>query len=411
MDANGFTSPPLRWFVDYGCRDDYGTTLETTSAWVAFHYFCSRETENSLVWEDGLGSVISGMIDHLQTGNLRTGSDDSTSRQQRPMVAIQTSSLVHRITTHSSPHGQATVEFADLRINVSRTVQARRVIFAAPHHSARHIIAGYALKERKDAMECGTEGCLNFTYAPWVVANVFLREPPPRPWAWENMVYRPPAPVNENPHRDHNTSNDLGALGYVLAPSQIRQWSTWQAQSWPINLLAPFQWLISPLQAQKLSTAVTRTPFSATLTAFFMQPLSSSDDNGRRSASLAGALHSSSSAKDLPSAAFPNAWLQKTWQAWRDDVLSSLRLSIPTIDEHAYRIDIRVLAHAMNRPVPGFLWGRRSPRQAARKPYAGVVWFAHSDNSGLSLFEEAVTQGFRAADEVLASFHRSSGEH
>jgi hypothetical protein len=100
----------------------------------------------------------------------------------------------------------------------------------------------------------------------------------------------------------------------------------------------------------------------------------------------------------------PPQWIEKPWSSWRDEILTSLRLSgIPKIDELVYRIDIRVLAHAMSRPVPGFLWGPRSPRRAARRPY-GSVYFAHSDNSGLSLFEEAVSQGIRAADEVLASF-------
>ena len=28
MDARGFTSPRLRWFVEYATRDDYGTLLE-----------------------------------------------------------------------------------------------------------------------------------------------------------------------------------------------------------------------------------------------------------------------------------------------------------------------------------------------------------------------------------------------
>ena len=393
MDLHGFTSLPLRWFVDYGCRDDYGTTLDSTSAWVAFHYFCSRDTENSLVWEDGLGTLISGMVDRLQAGSLRrcNGPGDNASRQRCPTVTIHTLSLVHRIETHLGVGGRATVEYADLRNNVTRTVQTRRVIFAAPHHSARHVITGYALKEREDATECGTAGCLNFTYAPWVVANVFLREPPPRPWAWENMVYRPRLAVDEG--QDHS---DLGELGYVIAPSQIRRWTTW-----PVSLLAPLSLLVSPLQAQTLWTAVTRIPFSTTLTAFFMQPASS--PSASSSASSAGGVRSSSSAKELHAAGFPAAWVQKSWEEWREDILNSLRLSIPTIDEIVYRIDVRILAHAMNRPVPGFLWGRRSPRPGARRPYAGVVWFAHSDNSGLSLFEEAISQGFRAADEVLES--------
>src|SRR5918997_394756 len=31
MTARGFTSQRLRWLVDYGCRDDYGLTVEQTS--------------------------------------------------------------------------------------------------------------------------------------------------------------------------------------------------------------------------------------------------------------------------------------------------------------------------------------------------------------------------------------------
>src|SRR5207249_2964846 len=33
MDERGFTSPRLRWLVDYGCRDDYGARMEHVSAW------------------------------------------------------------------------------------------------------------------------------------------------------------------------------------------------------------------------------------------------------------------------------------------------------------------------------------------------------------------------------------------
>jgi hypothetical protein len=42
MDARGLTSPRLRWWVDYACRDDYGMTLDHTSAWAGLFYFCSR---------------------------------------------------------------------------------------------------------------------------------------------------------------------------------------------------------------------------------------------------------------------------------------------------------------------------------------------------------------------------------
>ena len=65
MSENGFDSPPLRWFVDYGCRDDYGPTLASTSAWAAFYYFCARETEEAIVWPDGLGTVRGLALAHI----------------------------------------------------------------------------------------------------------------------------------------------------------------------------------------------------------------------------------------------------------------------------------------------------------------------------------------------------------
>ena len=42
MNQRGLTSPRLRWWVEYACRDDYGMTLEQTSAWAGLFYFCSR---------------------------------------------------------------------------------------------------------------------------------------------------------------------------------------------------------------------------------------------------------------------------------------------------------------------------------------------------------------------------------
>lgn len=62
------------------------------------------------------------------------------------------------------------------------------------------------------------------------------------------------------------------------------------------------------------------------------------------------------------------------------------------------RVAITVRAHAMAVPVPGFLDnpGRRALRGAGEP-----IFFAHSDLSGLSLFEEAAWWGYRAAAGVL----------
>ena len=36
------STPYLRWWVEYGCRDDYGALLSSVSAWAGVHYHASR---------------------------------------------------------------------------------------------------------------------------------------------------------------------------------------------------------------------------------------------------------------------------------------------------------------------------------------------------------------------------------
>jgi hypothetical protein len=53
--------------------------------------------------------------------------------------------------------------------------------------------------------------------------------------------------------------------------------------------------------------------------------------------------------------------------------------------------------HAMISPRPGFIWG--SERQKAVKPYRSIH-FAHTDLSGIALFEEAFYHGLTAVGNI-----------
>jgi hypothetical protein len=70
----------------------------------------------------------------------------------------------------------------------------------------------------------------------------------------------------------------------------------------------------------------------------------------------------------------------------------------PDLDEAIRRIDLWRWGHAMIRPTPGFL-GRGAV--AMPKP---PLFLAHSDLSGLSLFEEAHYQGVSAAEGAMTLF-------
>jgi len=64
------------------------------------------------------------------------------------------------------------------------------------------------------------------------------------------------------------------------------------------------------------------------------------------------------------------------------------------------RIQITVRGHAMTIPRPGFL---SVPGRHALRNARGPIFFAHSDLSGVSVFEEAAWWGYRAAQAVARS--------
>jgi protoporphyrinogen oxidase len=63
------------------------------------------------------------------------------------------------------------------------------------------------------------------------------------------------------------------------------------------------------------------------------------------------------------------------------------------------QVEITVRAHAMATPQPGFL---SNPGRLALRAGSGPILFAHSDLSGLSVFEEAAWWGYRAAQKIVA---------
>ena len=91
--------------------------------------------------------------------------------------------------------------------------------------------------------------------------------------------------------------------------------------------------------------------------------------------------------------------LEKDWGYWKEAILRDLARAHPDIRECVSRIDILRLGHAMIRPVPGFISSEERRRFAGHT--ARNLFFANSDLSGLSLFEEAQHRGVKAADRAL----------
>jgi hypothetical protein len=299
FDRAGWTSRRLRWYVDFCCRDDYGCTLDTTSAWAGWHYFCSRpDNAEYLTWPEGNGRIVRHFMDrvapHVNTGML--------------VYRVGPSSLAG---SDGPSADDLEVDALDSGTETTVRFRARHVIYALPRFTARHVIEGYAPSNvRLDA----------FTYCPWMVANLTVGRLPDGA-AWDNVLY------------------DSPSLGYVVATHQDLR-------------IAPGPSVLT-----------------------YYRPLTT------------------------PNPEVARTWmLERSWDDWVSLILADLAQADPEIESLVTHIDVMLWGHAMIRPVPGFVWGEPRRRAADRH---GNIRFAHSDMSGISVFEEAQFHGVRTAEEIM----------
>jgi len=99
-----------------------------------------------------------------------------------------------------------------------------------------------------------------------------------------------------------------------------------------------------------------------------------------------------------PKSARKNA-AQKTHREWAREVVDDLERIHRGIKDKIKKIDVWVWGHGMISPAPGFLWGKEREKMLSS---LGRIQFAHSDMSGISIFEEAQFRGVSAAQKVLS---------
>lgn len=179
-------SPHLHWYVDYACRDDYGTGSAEVSAWAGIHYFASRNGEA----QDAAGDTVLTAPE----GNawLARGMEKSITAR------VGDRTLKNALAFRVADTGRQ-VEVDLWLPNEKRTLRllADQLIWAAPLFLVPHVFAGHTAL--RDAAR-------SYSHAPWLVANLTLsRFPEERsgaPRAWDNVLF------------------DSPALGYVVATHQ-----------------------------------------------------------------------------------------------------------------------------------------------------------------------------------------------
>lgn len=80
-------------------------------------------------------------------------------------------------------------------------------------------------------------------------------------------------------------------------------------------------------------------------------------------------------------------------------VLDDLKKAHPLIENFILEMDFHKIGHAMIAPVPDQIFGEET--QKAKEPIDGKIFFAHTDLSGISIFEEAFYQGLRTAQQMI----------
>lgn len=94
----------------------------------------------------------------------------------------------------------------------------------------------------------------------------------------------------------------------------------------------------------------------------------------------------------------------KNHSQWAQEIVSDLQKIHPNINKYIENIDIWLWGHGMISPSIDFIWSKN--RQEMQKPYKNI-YFAHSDMSGISIFEEAQYQGVKAALAILNNYKNS----
>lgn len=94
--------------------------------------------------------------------------------------------------------------------------------------------------------------------------------------------------------------------------------------------------------------------------------------------------------------------LEKDWNYWKEAILRDLERVHSDIRQCVSRIDLMRMGHAMIRPAVGSIFSEERRRLTHQ---SGRIFFANSDLSGISIFEEAQYHGVLAAQAVLERLH------
>ena len=203
LKQQGYKSEYLNWYVNYSCRDDYGSNLKNTSAWAGLHYFCSRrysgEQEGVLTWPEGNAWLVNRLKQQVE----EHCAVNSLVFKVEPLIA---GVAIHYLNTDTK--------------EVTR-IEAQNCIMAIPQFVAAHL-----LPARQNLLH-------DFIYTPWLTANIALKHEPQfhgQSLCWDNVIYNSNSLgyVHAN-HQELETIHSSPVITYYeplseLQPAEARKW-------------------------------------------------------------------------------------------------------------------------------------------------------------------------------------------
>jgi len=90
---------------------------------------------------------------------------------------------------------------------------------------------------------------------------------------------------------------------------------------------------------------------------------------------------------------------KKDKEYWKRLVFNDLKIAHPDIEEYTEEMEVFLLGHGMISPVPDFIFG--DAKKQASQNIGNKIYFAHTDLSGISIFEEAFHQGINVVNQIL----------
>ncbi len=86
-------------------------------------------------------------------------------------------------------------------------------------------------------------------------------------------------------------------------------------------------------------------------------------------------------------------------EAIKNIIISDLSIAHPNISNEIETIEIYKIGHGMISPTPNFIFSEE--KAVAKKNIDDKIYFAHSDLSGISVFEEAFHQGIDVVNQIF----------